>query len=62
MTISQKTRTQVSIKTLLNLSSSKRTIMLLWNPEEISRADWFVHVSFFGVSLVYFSLSSEVLA
>jgi hypothetical protein len=59
MTISQKTRTTVSLKTLLNLSTSKRSLMILWNPEEIHRQDWFVHVSFFGLSLVYFSLTTE---
>lgn len=59
MTISQKTRTQSAIKTLLNLSTAKRSLMLLWNPDEIQRDFWFVHVSFFGMSLVYFSLTTE---
>ena len=59
MTISNKTHTAVSLKTLLNLSTSKRSLMLLWNPEEIHREFWFVHISVFGLSLVYFSLTTE---
>lgn len=62
MTISSQFQSQSvarrSISTLLNLSTSKRSFMILWNPDCIQRADWFVHISVMGVSLVYFSLAT----
>lgn len=60
MTLSNRIRTQSSIKTLINLSTSKRTFMVLSNPDEIHKDDWYVHVSIFGVSFVYFSLNTPV--
>jgi hypothetical protein len=59
MTISRRINQAAKIKTLLNLSTSKRTFMVLRNPEMIDNADWFFHVHFAGMSLVYFSLTTE---
>ena len=58
MTISAKRNPAACIKTLCNLASSKRAFMILWNPDEIHRDYWFVHVYLFGLSLVYFSLTT----
>lgn len=59
MTLTSKTNTQANIKTLANLSTRKRTLMALYNPNEIHKADWFVHIHVFGLSFVYFSLTTE---
>lgn len=59
MTLSRKTTTNQAIETLFNLSTRKRTFMVLWNPDEIRRDDWYVHIFVFGVSLVYFSLNTH---
>ena len=58
MTISNQLNTTAAISTLLNLSTRKRTLMILLNPAETHKEDWFVHIHVFGVSFVYFSLTT----
>lgn len=60
MTISHKFDAKRCIKTLLNLSTRKRSFMVLWNPDQIQREFWDKHLSVFGLSLVYFSLDSDM--
>ena len=50
MTISTQTRPNQVIKTVLNLSTRKRSFMVLLNPERIFRDDWNVEFGVFGVS------------
>lgn len=60
MTISHQTRAnqviKTTVRTLLNLSTRKRSFMVLLNPDSIIRADWNTSVNVAGFSFVYLSL------
>lgn len=59
MCISHKINSPAVISTLLNLATSKRALMILWNPAHVQREYWNLHLNVFGVSLVYFSLDYD---
>jgi hypothetical protein len=58
MTISRRMNQAANIKTLLNLSTSKRSFMILSNPQRVENENWYTHLHLFGISFIYFSVDT----
>ena len=58
MTISRYMTGKVSIKTLFHLSTRKRSVMILANPDRMLREDWTKEFNINGISFVYLTLGT----
>lgn len=49
-------RRQKPVSIVNVFKTRKRVVMLLWNPDDVTRDYWQLSVNVFGVNLVYFSI------